>query len=135
MSITCNNNGMGMYRGSLNLKTAKALGIARPTSVLLERTADAQFASSSVGYNLRLVLAWLRIILRVPQTGFLTGDYLDKLIPKLADPDSSCVNSIGTSIAETYGGPMRYGHSTRSSSDFVRLPSMRILKTRATGVL
>ena len=58
-------NGMGIYRGSLNLKTAKALGIARPTSVLLERTADAQFVSGSVGYNLRLVLAWLRIILRV----------------------------------------------------------------------
>jgi hypothetical protein len=44
---------------------------------------------SAVGYNLRLVLAWLRIILRVillallqtftirpsPQTGFLTGDF------------------------------------------------------------
>src|SRR5947199_5543545 len=45
---------------------------------------------SAVGYNLRLVLAWLRTILRVvllaldlrnpasPQTGFLTGDDLLK---------------------------------------------------------
>src|SRR5262249_36789140 len=36
------------------------------------------------------------------------------VIPKLADPDSSCVNSSGTSIAKTYGGPMRYGHSARA---------------------
>jgi hypothetical protein len=47
---------------------------------------------SAVGYNLRLVLAWLRIILRVillalllhnsasPQTGFLTGDYLTQRV-------------------------------------------------------
>jgi IS5 family transposase len=33
---------------------------------------------SAVGYNLRLVLAWLRMILRAVllQTGFLTGDSL-----------------------------------------------------------
>jgi hypothetical protein len=37
-----------------------------------------------------------------------------KLIPKRADPDSSCGNSSGTSIAKTYGGPMRYGHSAQA---------------------
>src|SRR5262249_61558551 len=36
------------------------------------------------------------------------------LIPKLADPDSPCVNSSGTSIAKTYGGPMTYGQSARA---------------------
>ena len=36
------------------------------------------------------------------------------LIPKLADPDSPCVNSSGTSIAKTYDGPMRYGQSARA---------------------
>jgi hypothetical protein len=36
------------------------------------------------------------------------------LIAKLADPDSSCVTSSGTSIAKTYGGPMRYGHSAQA---------------------
>src|SRR5262249_60655638 len=30
-----------------------------------------------------------------------------RLIPKLADPDSSCRRPTGTSIAKTYGGPMR----------------------------
>jgi len=30
------------------------------------------------------------------------------LIPKLADPDSCCVRSPGTSIAKTYGGSMGY---------------------------
>src|SRR5262249_48761105 len=35
-------------------------------------------------------------------------------IPKLADPDSPCVNSSGTSIAKTYGGPMTYGQSARA---------------------
>jgi hypothetical protein len=30
------------------------------------------------------------------------------VIPKLADPDSCCVRSTGTSIAKTYGGPMGY---------------------------
>jgi hypothetical protein len=37
-----------------------------------------------------------------------------RMIPKRADPDSSCVNSSGTSIAKTYGGPMRYGHSAQA---------------------
>src|SRR5215472_3673345 len=36
------------------------------------------------------------------------------VIPKLADPDSSCVNSSGTSIAKKYSGPMRYGHSAQA---------------------
>src|SRR5215472_8947220 len=36
------------------------------------------------------------------------------IIPKLADPDSSCVNSSGTSIAKKYSGPMRYGHSAQA---------------------
>jgi len=36
------------------------------------------------------------------------------ILPKLADPDSPCVDSSGTSIAKTYGGPMRYGHSARA---------------------
>src|SRR5262249_46543834 len=35
-------------------------------------------------------------------------------IPKLADPDSSCVNSSGTSIAKKYGGSKRYGHSAQA---------------------
>src|SRR5215471_6556046 len=37
-----------------------------------------------------------------------------QIIPKLADPDSSCVNSSGTSIAKKYSGPMRYGHSAQA---------------------
>src|SRR5262245_23186027 len=37
-----------------------------------------------------------------------------RIIPKLADPDSPCVNSSGTSIAKTYGGPMTYGQSARA---------------------
>src|SRR5215831_6981834 len=42
------------------------------------------------------------------------NDYAHALIPKLADPDSSCVNSSGTSIAKKYSGPMRYGHSAQA---------------------
>src|SRR5262249_54744936 len=38
----------------------------------------------------------------------------EMVIPKLADPDSSCVNSSGTSIAKKYSGPMRYGHSAQA---------------------
>jgi len=33
---------------------------------------------------------------------------LHLVIPTLADPDSSCRRPTGTSIAKTYGGPMRY---------------------------
>src|SRR5215471_21677771 len=31
-----------------------------------------------------------------------------RIIPNLADPDSCCVRLSGTSVAEMYGGPMRY---------------------------
>src|ERR1700730_6890327 len=44
------------------------------------------------------------------------------IIPKLADPDSSCVNSSGTSIAKKYSGPMRYGHSAQAPT----LAKMRV---------
>src|SRR6266446_9923157 len=43
-----------------------------------------------------------------------TPSFFEALIPKLADPDSSCVNSSGTSIAKKYSGPMRYGHSAQA---------------------
>src|SRR5262249_15980412 len=42
------------------------------------------------------------------------SSFVPELIPKLADPDSSCVNSSGTSIAKKYSGPMRYGPSAQA---------------------
>jgi hypothetical protein len=36
------------------------------------------------------------------------------LIPKLADPDSSCVRPTGRSIAKTYSGPMGYGRRVQA---------------------
>src|SRR5215472_13672512 len=53
------------------------------------------------------------------------------VIPKLADPDSSCVNSSGTSIAKKYSGPMRYGHSAQAPTLAKMSQALRSLVLRA----
>ena len=50
--------------------------------------------------------------MRSQGSGFRTDGLIvlnSRIIPKLADADSSCVSPIRTSIAKTYVGPMGYG--------------------------
>ena len=56
------------------------------------------------------------------------------VIPKLANPDSSCVNSSGTSIAKKYSGPMRYGHSAQAPTLAKMSQALRSLVLRSRAI-